>query len=77
MNLGYIDPGTGSMLLQIILGGLAAAAVFLKLFWHRVLVLLRIRKPLPPERESEAGKPEQPAADRATVERAGEPVGRR
>jgi hypothetical protein len=45
MNLAYIDPGSGSMILQMILGGLAAAAVFLKLFWHRLLVLLRIRKP--------------------------------
>ena len=45
MNLGYIDPSSGSMLLQGILGGLAAAAVALKLFWHRVLVFLHIRKP--------------------------------
>jgi hypothetical protein len=45
MNLGYIDPSSGSMLLQGILGGLAAAAGALKLFWHRVLVFLHIRKP--------------------------------
>ena len=41
----YIDPGSGSMILQLLLGGLAAAAVFLKIFWHRLLVFLRIRKP--------------------------------
>ena len=45
MKLAYIDPGSGSMILQMILGGLAAAAVFAKLFWHRLLVFLRIRKP--------------------------------
>jgi hypothetical protein len=53
MNLGYIDPSSGSMLLQGILGGLAAAAVALKLFWHRVLVFLHIRKP-DERREDEA-----------------------
>ena len=45
MKFAYIDPGSGSMILQMILGGLAAAAVFLKMFWHRVLVFLHIRKP--------------------------------
>lgn len=43
--LAYIDPGTGSMMLQIIAGGIAAAAVTLKFYWNRVLVFLRIRKP--------------------------------
>jgi len=50
MRFAYLDPGTGSLILQVILGGLAAAAIFLKMFWHRLLVALRIRKPLPPER---------------------------
>lgn len=64
MNLAYIDPGSGSMILQMILGGLAAAAVFLKLFWHRLLVFLRIRK-----------EPSTSAADRSEgLERTGEPV---
>jgi hypothetical protein len=66
MNFAYIDPGSGSMILQMILGGLAAAAVFLKLFWHRLLVFLRIRKP---------SEPSTPAADRSEgFERTGEPV---
>ena len=73
MNLGYIDPGSGSMILQLLLGGLAAAAVFLRLFWHRLLVALKIRKPsATDERPADA----RPSADRA-VERAGEPVGKR
>jgi hypothetical protein len=45
MHLGYIDPAQGSMLLQIILGGVAAMAVALKMWWRRVLRLLHIRKP--------------------------------
>ncbi len=32
----YLDPGTGSMLLQILLGGFAGAAVILKLYWFKI-----------------------------------------
>ena len=34
----YLDPGTGSMLLQVILGGIAAVGVAIKLFWHKIRV---------------------------------------
>ena len=40
----YIDAGSGSMLLQIILGGVAAVGVTAKLTWRRLLRTLRIRK---------------------------------
>ncbi|MDX1460861.1 MAG: hypothetical protein R3348_07375 [Xanthomonadales bacterium] len=33
----YLDPGTGSMILQVVLGGIAAVAVALKLFWYRII----------------------------------------
>jgi hypothetical protein len=42
--LAYIDPGTGSMLLQVIVGGVAAAAVGMKMFWGRLLGFFRIRR---------------------------------
>ena len=32
----YLDPGTGSMLLQLLLGGVAGALVVGKLYWHRI-----------------------------------------
>jgi hypothetical protein len=49
---GYLDPGTGSMLVQLLVGGVAAIAVTAKLYWHRILRLLRIRKPEPePDQE--------------------------
>ena len=40
----YLDPGTGSIILQGLIGALAAIAVALKLYWHKFLILLRIRK---------------------------------
>ncbi len=43
--LAYLDPGSGSMILQILAGGLAAVAVAAKLYWGRLLTFLRIRKP--------------------------------
>ena len=35
----YLDPGTGSMLLQVLLGGFAAVGVAAKLYWHRLATL--------------------------------------
>ncbi len=40
----YLDPGSGSMILQVLAGGLAAIAVTAKLYWGRLLKFLRIRK---------------------------------
>jgi len=40
----YLDPGSGSMMLQVILGGIAAVGVALKLYWHRLLAKLGLRK---------------------------------
>lgn len=31
----YLDPGTGSILLQLLLGGVAGGLVILKLYWQR------------------------------------------
>ncbi len=43
----YLDAGTGSMILQLLLGGVAALVVTAKLWWDRVLRLLRIRRDEP------------------------------
>ena len=49
----YLDPGTGSMLVQLVVGGLAAIAVTAKFYWRRLLTFLKIRKPAPePEQET-------------------------
>ena len=46
----YLDPGSGSMLLQILLGGFAAFGVIVKLYWNRVTSLFgrKHTKPLDP-----------------------------
>jgi hypothetical protein len=56
-NLAYLDPGTGSMLLQLLVGGIAAIGVAAKFYWRRVLRFLRIRKddPAPDVAENRSG----------------------
>ena len=41
---GYLDPGTGSMLVQLLVGGVAAAGVTAKFYWRRLMRLFGIRK---------------------------------
>ena len=36
----YLDPGTGSILLQGIIGGIAAGFVFLKMYWVKLVAFL-------------------------------------
>ena len=45
----YLDPGSGSMLLQVLLGGVAGVAVIAKLYWGRILALFGIRRDPPKE----------------------------
>ena len=42
--IAYLDPGSGSLLLQALVGGAAAVGVMGKLYWRRFLGLLGIRK---------------------------------
>jgi hypothetical protein len=37
----YIDPGSGSLLLQILAGGALAAGMFMKTYWEKVKFLFR------------------------------------
>ena len=47
----YLDPGTGSMLLQVILGGVAAVGVAIKLYWHKLRAAFGMAKKEEPEDE--------------------------
>jgi hypothetical protein len=39
----YLDPGTGSMMLQLLLGGITGAMVVGKLYWHRFREFVSLR----------------------------------
>jgi uncharacterized membrane protein len=41
----YLDPGSGSLIIQLLIGGLLGLAVVARLFWTNILVFLRIKKP--------------------------------
>jgi len=32
----YLDPGSGSVIIQFLIGGLAALAIMLKMYWFRI-----------------------------------------
>ncbi len=34
--LAYLDPGTGSMILQVIIAAFVAVGIYIKLFWHKL-----------------------------------------
>jgi membrane protein implicated in regulation of membrane protease activity len=55
--LAYLDAGSGSMLLQLLLGGFAGLAVIVKLYWRRLLAVLGIRRedPIEAARGEDAG----------------------
>jgi hypothetical protein len=44
-TLCYLDPGSGSMVLQVILGGVAALGVTAKFYGRRLMSRLRLRRP--------------------------------
>jgi len=43
----YLDAGTGSMILQVLLGGVAGLAVAGKLYWNRFLTLIGAKRTAP------------------------------
>ena len=42
--LAYLDPGSGSMILQAVVRGVAAIAVAGKFYWRRLLEFLGVKK---------------------------------
>ena len=55
--LAYIDPGSGSAFLSLIIGFFVAIGVVLKTFWFKILSVLGLSKP--PEDEDETSVDEQ------------------
>lgn len=40
----YLDPGSGSLIIQAILGGIAGLFVIVKIYWHRLIVWMKRSK---------------------------------
>ena len=40
----YLDPSSASILIQVLLGGVAGVAVVVKIFWYRIANILGIRR---------------------------------
>ena len=66
----YLDAGSASAIVSMILGGVAALGVALRYRWNQLLVFLKIRKPL----EEEDATP-QPTSAVPAGEAEKEPVG--
>ena len=47
----YIDPGSGSFFVQMLLAGLLGAGMAIKTYWHRIKGLFTGSKPTPPAEE--------------------------
>ena len=41
VSLAYLDPGTGSILLQAVIGGIAAGLVGVRMYWKRITRFFR------------------------------------
>jgi hypothetical protein len=57
----YLDPGTGSIILQVLLGGIAGMVVAIKLYWHKFLALIGVGRQV--EEGDELSRPRSVAVD--------------
>ncbi len=55
--LGYLDPGSGAMIFQLIIASVAGMAVGIKLFWRNIVAIFTGKK-------SEQEQPEQQGTDK-------------
>lgn len=51
LSLGYLDPGSGSFILQILLAGFLGLMLSAKLFWHRFISFFKRSPSTDPETE--------------------------
>jgi hypothetical protein len=46
----YLDPGSGGMMVQLLLGGVAGAVVLVRLYWQQLLIRIGLRRSDPSEK---------------------------
>jgi len=52
-NIRYLDPGSGSLLIQLIAAGfLGSIAILVKMFWGRIKAFFKGEKYVPPQPEA-------------------------
>ena len=56
-SYGYIDPGTGSLIIQSIIGAIAAIGVTLKIYWHKLRLVFSKRQAAAKEDKELEDKP--------------------
>lgn len=61
--LGYLDAGTGGMIVAAVVAVFAAMAAFFRTAWYRLLVVLRIKSPQDLEAYKEKRKAASSLAD--------------
>lgn len=49
----YLDPGTGSFLLQVIIGGFLGGIFIIKGYWQRIVTFFTKKKPNQPSASTE------------------------
>ncbi len=45
LTIAYLDPGSGSIILQLVLAGLLGAGVLVKVFWRKIKALFGRAEP--------------------------------
>ena len=45
LSIAYIDPGTGSFIIQVVVAVVAASLFGVKIFWRRIVALFTGKKP--------------------------------
>jgi hypothetical protein len=56
----YLDPGAGSVLLQILLGGVAGLLVMIRLWWRNLLALFGLESKNESEKSADESKSTDP-----------------
>jgi hypothetical protein len=59
-NLKYLDPGSGSLLIQLLAAGLlGGVGILVKMFWGRIKAFFKGEKYVPPQPPAEEEKTEE------------------
>lgn len=52
----YLDPGSGSFLLQLLIAGIAGAALAIKIYWRKIVTLFNKKDPAQPAEVTDDSK---------------------